>query len=162
MRDAVRAVDTTVPISSIGVLTNGIAESRAVARRRFVLTMLSIFAGAALVLAVVGLYGNIAYSVAQRARELAIRSALGADSRDVLALVLGAGIRITAAGVIVGGFVTLGMARVLSSLLFGVGASDPLTYLSFAGLLGVVALVASFIPARRALRTDPAMVMRSE
>ncbi len=162
MRKAVPAIDATVPISGIGVLADGIAESRAVARRRFVLTMLSLFAGAALVLAVVGLYGNIAYSVAQRAREFAIRSALGADSHDVLALVLRAGIRVTVAGVLIGGFVTLGVARVLSSLLFGIGPGDPLTYLSIAGVLGVVALIASFIGARRALHTDPALVMRSE
>lgn len=120
------------------------------------------FAAAALVLAVVGIYGVIAYAVAQRTRELGIRIALGARRADVFALVLRHGALLALAGIATGTLAALALSRSLASVLYGVSTSDPVTYVAVALLLAAVAVAASLVPARRATRVDPATVMRSE
>ena len=133
-----------------------------VARARFTMLLLSCFAGLALVLACVGIYGVIAYSVAQRTREIGIRLALGAQRRDVVRLVLGQGGRLAVTGVAVGLAAALALTRFLSALLYGIGASDPSTLIGVSVLLLLVALVACYIPARRAMRVDPIVALRYE
>ncbi len=162
MTREVRALDPALPVYSAETMSDRITRSPAVESRRFVLFMLGGFALAALLLAIVGLYGVIAYTVTQRGRELAIRIAFGAESRDVLALVLRGGLGRVAIGISVGSLVALGLTRTLASLLFGVRAVDFATYALVSGLLLVVAIVACYVPARRATRLDPADVLRSE
>jgi ABC-type antimicrobial peptide transport system permease subunit len=114
------------------------------------------------VLAAVGIYGLIAYSVTQRTQELGIRIALGAQHRDVLRLVLAQCTRLTLLGVAIGLFAALALSRLLSALLFAISATDPLTFAGVAALLAAVALLACFIPARRATRVDPIVALRYE
>jgi putative ABC transport system permease protein len=109
----------------------------------------------ALLLAAIGLYGVMAYAVAQRTREIGIRMALGARPRSVMAMVMGRGSRLTLVGVALGAPAAFALARLMSKLLFGVGAGDPLTFVAVAGLLSAVAMVACYIPARRAMAVDP-------
>ena len=113
-------------------------------------------------LAALGLYGVLAYVVAQRTRELGIRTALGADARDVAGLVLGDGARLAGAGLLAGTVLFLAGGRVLAAQLYGVGPRDPLTVVGGVVLLGAVALLASWLPARRATRVDPAVALRAE
>jgi putative ABC transport system permease protein len=124
--------------------------------------MLGIAGGMALVLGSVGLYGVIAYSVSQRTHEIGIRVALGAEQRHVLSLVLNEGVLVIFAGLAIGLAASLVLTRFLASLLFGVGPTDPLTFASVALLLAVVALVACYLPARRAMRIDPMRALRYE
>ncbi|MGH9770949.1 MAG: ADOP family duplicated permease [Candidatus Acidiferrales bacterium] len=132
------------------------------AERRFLLLLVGVFATAALALAAIGIYGVVAFSVARRTQEIGVRMALGAQRSDVLRLVVGEGARMAALGVMIGIAVSLGVTRLLSSLLFGIGTTDPLTFIGVAGLLSVVALAASYIPARRAMRVDPMTALRYE
>src|SRR5438445_13241350 len=133
-----------------------------VSRRRLAMLLLAIFAGAELVLAAVGIYGVMSYSVTQRAHEMGIRMALGASRASVLGLVLGQSLSLTLAGVAVGLAGSLILAGLLSSLLFNVPARDPLTFVLVAFGLTAVALVASYLPARRATRVDPVVSLRYE
>ncbi len=133
--------------------------------QRFPMILLGAFAGLALVLASVGIYGVISYSMTQRVHEIGIRIALGAEKQDVFRMVIGQGLRLTLAGLAIGAGAALILTRVLSSLshlLYGVGASDPLTFLSVSLLLSTVAVLACYIPARRAMRTDPIIALRYE
>jgi predicted permease len=130
--------------------------------RRFVLLLVGTFAAAALLLAAVGIYGVVAYSVARRTREIGVRMALGAQRQDVLRLVVGEGARLAAVGVVLGIGASLAVTRLVSSLLFGVGANDPTTFLLVAAVLAGVALLASYLPARRAMRLDPNVALRAE
>jgi len=121
-----------------------------------------VFAGAGLLLAVIGLFGVMSYSVSQRMHELGVRIAVGAEKADILRLILKHGMRMTLAGTALGLLGTLAISRVLTSQLFGVTATDPLTFIGVACLLTLVALVACYIPARRATRVDPLVALRYE
>jgi predicted permease len=162
IRNASTAVDPTMPVYAAGTMTEQIESSSAVAARRYPLALIAAFAIAALTLAVIGVYGVIAYSVAQRTRELAIRTALGAQSGDVLRLVAARGLALAAAGVALGVPAALLLTRALASLLYGVTATDAATYAAVAALLVSVALLASYLPARRATRVDPALALRAD
>jgi putative ABC transport system permease protein len=132
------------------------------ADRRFLLLLVGLFAAAALGLAAIGIYGVVAYSVTRRTQEIGIRMSLGAQRGDVLALILGEGARMAGLGVIIGIAVSLAITRLMSSLLFGVSATDPLTIVAVGALLSFAALLASYIPARRAMRVDPMVALRYE
>jgi putative ABC transport system permease protein len=160
IRNQVQQLDPELPMAAIATMDQLLADS--LSRSRFTMLLLGIFAVVALVLAAVGIYGLIAYSVTQRTQELGIRIALGAQRRDVLRLVLTQGTRLTLLGVAIGVLAALALSRVLGTLLFGVSATDPLTFAGVAGLLVVVALLACFIPARRATRVDPMIALRYE
>ena len=160
VRNELQQIDPELPMAAVAPMDQLLADS--LSRSRFTMLLLGIFAAVALVLAAVGIYGLIAYSVTQRTQELGIRIALGAQRRDVLRLVLGQGTRLTLLGVTVGVLAGLGFARLLSTLLFGVSATDPLTFACVAALLGLVGLAACYIPARRATRVDPIVALRYE
>jgi putative ABC transport system permease protein len=157
---AIRSVDPQQPIFAIKSMTRVLAEAGA--ERRFSLLLLTLFAGIALTLSVIGIYGVMAYATSQRRHEIGIRMALGADSREVLGLVVGQGMRLVAIGLILGLTGAWLLSRVLTSQLYGVSTRDPLTYFAVALLLGAVALAASYLPARRAVRTDPSSALRAD
>ncbi len=132
------------------------------AARRFTMVLLSVFAALALLLSSIGIYGVISYVVSQRTNEIGIRIALGAQQRDVLRLMLGEGMKMALIGVAIGIAVALGLTHLMVNILFGVSATDPLTFLGVATLLVLVALTACWIPARRATRVDPLVALRYE
>jgi putative ABC transport system permease protein len=136
--------------------------SRSVAQRRLTMTMLATFAGAALLLAAVGIYGVIAYSVTQRTQEIGIRVALGAQRRDVLRMVVGQAAVLSLIGIGLGAAGAIVLTRWMADLLFGVEPFDPLTFVLVGGLLGAVALLASYVPGRRATRVDPVVALRGD
>jgi putative ABC transport system permease protein len=160
VRRAIAAVDSKVPVFNVREMDQVIVEANSDARIEA--QLLGIFAALALVLAAVGIYGVMSYLVAQRTQELGIRMALGAQPLDVLRLVLGRGVVLTVAGLAIGLVAAFAITRLLSKLLFGVSATDPLTFFGVALLLGVVALAACCIPARRAMRVDPMTALRYE
>ena len=130
--------------------------------KRFYLLLAGLFAGVALGLAAVGIYGLVAHSVTRRTQEIGIRMSLGAQRGTILRMVLGEGARMAAFGVVIGVAVSLAITRLMSSLLFGVTSTDPLTLVAVAALLTAVALLASYFPARRAIRVDPLVALRYE
>lgn len=158
-RRTIRELDAAVPVR-FTTFTNVVASSRNI--RRFNLMLVTIFSGAALLLAIVGIYGVLAYSVARRTRELGVRIALGASSSNVLGLVLRQAVITATVGVVVGGVAAYALTRLMRSMVFGVSTSDPLTYSAVAALLLLVALLAAYIPARRATRIDPMIALRTE
>lgn len=160
MKAAIWAVKKNQAISKIETMDQVLSES--LARRRLYMILLGVFAGAALLLAGVGIYGMVSYSVNQRIRELGIRIAIGAERGDMLRLVLGHGAKVGLLGIVIGIAAAPGLTRLMASLLFGVSATDPLTFTAVALLLTVVALAASFLPARRAMRVDPIVALRHE
>ena len=160
LREAVRAIDPAQPV--FGVQTMEESVSRSLGDRRFSLSLLGAFAALAVVLALVGIYGVMSYSVSQRTREIGIRMALGAAQSHVLGLVVAQGAKLAALGVAIGITVALALSRVLRTLLFGVTATDPVTYAVIGIALAVVALGACWLPARRAARVDPAIALRAE
>jgi putative ABC transport system permease protein len=160
VRQAVLSVDPAQPIHNVKTMETVLADS--ISDHRLNMLLLSVFAGLALVLAIIGVYSVISYQVEQHTRELGIRIALGAQALDVLKLVLGQGLVLTLAGLGVGVLAAFALTRWMASLLVGVGASDPLTYVGAACLLGVVALLACALPARRATKVDPLVALRYE
>jgi len=160
IRDAVRKVDPAQPVADVRLLSEMVNSS--LAPRRFVVTVLGVFAGMALLLAVIGLYGVISYAVTQRTQELGVRMALGAQPAEILRLVLGQGMRLAGLGAVIGLVVSLVSSRLLRNQLFRVGAFDPLTFALMAALLIAAALAASYIPARRATSVDPLVALRYE
>jgi putative ABC transport system permease protein len=160
IKRALHKIDPDQPIASLRPMTDYLAQS--VAQRRFNMLLLAIFAGLALVLAAVGIYGVISYSVAQREREVGIRMALGAQTGDVLALIVRQGMRPALLGLLAGVLVAAAMTRFMRNLLFQVSAIDPLVFGAVACVLTLVAALACVIPARRATRVDPVVALRSE
>jgi len=160
VRNEIRGVDPDQAVFEVSTMEGLLAE--AIAKRRFVMLLIAIFAALALILAAIGIYGAMAYSVAQRTQEIGVRMALGAQARDVLRLVVGQGLRLVLIGVGIGLIAAFGLTRLMATLLFGVEASDPLTFASIATLLVVVALLACWLPARRATKIDPLLALRCE
>jgi predicted permease len=160
IRQQVRALDPDLPVYRVRPMHAWLFQS--LARQRFAMTLLTAFAGLALALAALGTYGVMAYLVAQGTREIGIRIALGATPRTVTALVLRGGLALGAAGVSLGLLLALALTRFVGSLLFGVAGTDPLTFLAGAVLLGASALLASYLPARRAARVDPMLSLRAD
>jgi putative ABC transport system permease protein len=158
VRNAVWAVDKDQPVSNIDTMDNIVAK--AVARQRFSTLLLGIFATLALVLAAVGIYGVMSYSVAQRTREIGIRMALGAQRSDVLKMTVQQGMKLVGLGLLIGVGTAFVLTRLMSSLLFGVSATDPVTFLAIAFVLMAVAACASYIPALRATKVDPMVALR--
>jgi predicted permease len=160
MRQAIASVDASLPIYNIRTMDQVITEASS--DTRFQAMLLGIFAALALVLAAVGIYGVMSYLVAQRTNEIGIRMALGAHPRDILRLVIGRGFVLTIAGLALGLAAAFALSRSLESLLYGVSATDPFTFAGVAALLGIVALAACYLPARRAANTSPLVALRYE
>jgi putative ABC transport system permease protein len=160
IRAAVRELDPQIALYDVKTMDDAVSQS--LWRQRLQGRVLGIFAVLALVLATVGIYGVISYSVAQRTREIGVRVALGAQRRNVLALVLGQGIRLVIAGIVLGLAGALALTRALSSLLYGVSSTDLATYATVPALLGGIALIATYLPAARATKVDPLTAIRAE
>jgi putative ABC transport system permease protein len=159
-RAAVKAVDANLGISDVATMDQVMAD--ATSDRRLNMMLFLLLGGLALALATVGVYGVVAYAVSQRTHEIGVRMAIGAKPADVVRMILNEGGRLAVAGVAVGSIVALVGARLIRGLLFGVSATDPVTFASVAAGLLVVALFASYIPARRATRVDPMIAIRGE
>jgi len=153
-------LDKDQPLYRVMTMHQLVADS--LATRRFSMTLLGLFAVAASLLAAVGLYGVLSYSITERRREIGVRMALGAQTSDVLKLVTAQGMRLALIGVVLGLLGSFALTRMMKSLLFGVGATDPVTFAVVALLLGVVGFVACYIPARRATKVDPLIALRCE
>jgi predicted permease len=160
IREAVHQVDPGQPVSDLKTMDQRVVMS--MGPRRSAVALLSVFAAMALTLAAVGLFGLIRFNVTQRTQEIGVRMALGASRRDVLRMVLGESLRLAVLGVIGGLIAAFALTRVLASLLYGVSATDPLTFASMALLLTLVAMLASWVPAHRATRVDPLVAIRYE
>ena len=160
IRDQVWAVDKDQPVSEVMPMQSIVDEE--LSPRQMQAKLLGIFAGIALILASLGIYAVLSYAVAQRMQEIGVRMALGAQQRDVLRMVLGQGLGLTLIGVAFGIAGALALARVLSTLLYGVSATDPLTFAAVAATLSAVALLACYVPARRAMRVEPMVALRHE
>jgi putative ABC transport system permease protein len=160
LTNAIRSVDSDQPIFNIRTMEQVVSNS--VATKRFATAMLSIFSAVALVLAAVGLYGVISYSVTQRTHEIGIRMALGARSIDVVGMVMGNAAMLTGTGVVIGLAAAFALTRLIAGLLFSVGATDAMTFTAVPLLLCAVGLLASYIPARRATKVDPMIALRYE
>jgi predicted permease len=160
IREQVWSVDKEIPVRSLGTIDEAAYSS--LAQPRFSASLLAIFSGLALLLAAVGVYGLLAYAVAQRTQEIGIRMAIGAQRSDILGMVLRRGLALVAVGIALGGALALALTRLMSTVLFGVGAADPLTFSVVAALLGAVGLLAILVPARRAAQLNPLVALRYE
>jgi putative ABC transport system permease protein len=160
VEDALHGADPMLAIGHVRTMEEVLSIS--VAFERFLTTVMTVFAGLALVLACVGLYGVISYSVSQRTHEIGIRIALGAQKDEVLKMVVGQGLRLAITGAAIGIAGALALTRLLSSLLYGVRPTDPLTLIAASLLLTTVSLLACYIPARRATKVDPMVALRYE
>jgi len=160
VRSMLGEIDPTLPISNIETLDEIVGAS--VAGRRFYMLMLAVFAGVAIVLALAGIYGVQSYSVSRRTSEIGVRVAMGATHEQVIRQIVRQGMQPAAIGIVLGLIAAFAVSRLLSSLLFGIASSDPLTYMGVAILLAAAALVACYVPALRALRIDPVVALREE
>jgi putative ABC transport system permease protein len=160
VRGRIASADKDLPVYRVTTMEKLVSDS--LAQRRFSMTLFGVFAALALALAIVGLYGVMSYGVAQRTHEIGLRMALGAQGRDVLRMVVGQGMALVAVGLGLGLAGALALTRLMASLLYGVSAADPVTYAGIAVLLAAVALVASYVPARRATKVDPMVALRYE
>jgi predicted permease len=160
VRREVRAVDPAQPI--YGVQTMNLVIENTVADKSLNTTLLSVFAGVSLLLAVIGVYGVMSYTVAQHTREIGIRMALGARPQAILKLIMGRGFVLVSIGVAVGVLASFGLTRFIENMLFGVTPTDPLTFVIIVAILGAVALLACLIPAQRAMRVNPIVVLRHQ
>jgi putative ABC transport system permease protein len=160
VRREIQTIDKDQPVADVRTMQSWIDELTA--RSRFGTLLLTIFAGLALILAAIGIYGVMSYSVTQRTHELGIRIALGAKTLDVLKLILGRGLALTLVGIVLGLAASLVLTRFLSSLLYGISATDPITFGGLSLLLTGVALAACYVPTRRAMKVDPMVALRNE
>lgn len=160
VRGALTAMGGNVTLSNAKTMEQ--LRGELISDRRFTLILVGVFSALALVLASIGIYGVISYSVAQRTREIGIRMALGANQRQILAMILGGGTRLAGLGILIGAVGALGLTRFIRSFLYGVSPSDPLTFTAISLILAGVALLASYVPARRAMRVDPNTALRYE
>jgi putative ABC transport system permease protein len=160
VRGQILALNKEQPVFNVRTMEQIVAQS--VAARRFSMLLLTIFALVALALASLGIYGLLSYAVSQRAREIGVRMALGAQSGDVVKLVIGQGMKLALIGVTIGLIASLALTRTMKTLLFGISATDPVTFAAIALLLTFVALLACFVPARRATTIDPLTTLRQE
>jgi putative ABC transport system permease protein len=160
VKEKIRESDKNQAFSGVATIDQLI--KRSLDRRRFTLVLLASFAALALILAAVGLYGFISVMTAQRTREIGIRMAFGADRRDVLRMIIGQGMTWTLAGVVIGLLASLALTRLMGSLLFGISNTDPVTFVMIAFVMGVIPLVACYMPARRATKVDPMVALRYE
>jgi putative ABC transport system permease protein len=160
IRNELAAMDSSIPLTSVRVFDEYI--SRSLARPRFNALLLSIFAGTALLLTAIGIYGVMAYSVSQRTNEIGIRMALGAAQSAIFRLVVGQAMMLVGVSLALGLIGAFGATHLLSSLLYGVRAWDPLTFVAIVALLSIVAFLAAWLPARRAARVDPVVALRAE
>jgi putative ABC transport system permease protein len=158
IKERIWSVDKTLPISGIATMDQLISDS--LAQRRLYMILLTVFAGAALLLAAVGIYGVMSYSVSQRTNEMGIRIALGAQAKDVLLLIMKRGLSVALAGMAIGIAAAFALTRLMSSLLYGVAATDPFAFCAVATLMMLVALFGCYLPARRATRVDPITALR--
>jgi len=156
----IHSLDPQLAVANVRTMDQEMASS--VAAPKFNTFVLGLFAFLALFLAAIGIYGVLAYAVAQQLHEIGIRMALGAQRRDVLRLILIQGARLALGGLAIGTLAALGLTRMMSSLLYSISASDPLTFAAVATVLLAVALLACYIPARRAMRVDPIIALRYE
>jgi putative ABC transport system permease protein len=160
IRNQAHAIDQNEPVNQVVMMDERLSNS--VAGRRYQMFLLSVFAAVAFVIATVGIYAVVSFAVNQRTHEIGVRMVLGAQAGDVLWMVIWWGMRLTLAGVTLGVAASLALPRVMKSLLFDVSAADPATFALMALLLVSVALIASYIPARRATRVDPILALRHE
>ena len=160
VRGEIAAVDRGVPVYQVATMDQLLSAS--VATQRFNLFLLVLFAALALGLAAVGISGVLAFGVSRRTREIGIRLALGAHPRDVLRLVVGQGMQLVVAGILLGIAGALALTRLMASLLYRVSPTDPATFVVVSVLLALVALIACYVPARRAMRVDPMVALRTE
>jgi putative ABC transport system permease protein len=158
VRRQIWTLDQDLPVSKVRTMERLLAES--VSGRQFYMLLMGVFAASALLLAAIGLYGLMAYTVTQRTHEIGIRMALGAQAGNVLRLVIGQGIKLAVTGMVIGLIASLALTRMIKGMLFGVSATDPATFVIIPLLLAGVALIACYLPARRATKVDPMVALR--